>query len=149
MLEQNCFNKNHQTEWFENPWKFSDSLEAVEAVLTKKSVCVCYFLTKKRPKAVVRPWLILQKKYFMVFERYIPELKKYDTISFLHQPMTSGQPLKIVQTYGAPCRLNKLALILISLWYNISYLWAFGCVQAYHVTELNTRTPKVSINNNK
>ena len=41
------------------------------------------------------------KKYFMVFERYIPELKKYDSISFLHQPMTSGQPLKIVQRHMA------------------------------------------------
>ena len=37
----------------------------------------------------------------MVFERYIPELKKYDGISFLHQPMTSGQPLKIVQRHMA------------------------------------------------
>merc|ERR1712051_624709 len=41
------------------------------------------------------------KKYFMEFERYIPELKKYDTILFLHQPMTSGQPLKIVQRHMA------------------------------------------------
>ena len=41
------------------------------------------------------------KKYFMVFERYIPELKKYDSILFLHQPMTSGQPLKIVQRHMA------------------------------------------------
>ena len=50
---------------------------------------------------------MLQKNYFMVFERYIPELKKYDGILFLHQPMTSGQPLKIVQRcmYGAPCRV--------------------------------------------
>ena len=37
----------------------------------------------------------------MVFERYIPELKKYDSISFLHQPMTSGQPLKVVQRHMA------------------------------------------------
>ena len=37
----------------------------------------------------------------MEFERYIPELKKYDTILFLHQPMTSGQPLKIVQRHMA------------------------------------------------
>ena len=44
---------------------------------------------------------MLQKIYFMVFERYIPELKKYDGISFLHQPMTSGQPLKIVQRHMA------------------------------------------------
>ena len=44
---------------------------------------------------------MLQKIYFMVFERYIPELKKYDSISFLHQPMTSGQPLKIVQRHMA------------------------------------------------
>lgn len=42
---------------------------------------------------------MLQKIYFMVFERYIPELKKYDSISFLHQPMASGQPLKIVQRH--------------------------------------------------
>ena len=43
---------------------------------------------------------MLQKIYFMVFERYIPELKKYDDgILFLHQPMTSGQPLKIVQKH--------------------------------------------------
>ena len=44
---------------------------------------------------------MLQKIYFMVFERYIPELKKYDGILFLHQPMTSGQPLKIVQRHMA------------------------------------------------
>ena len=44
---------------------------------------------------------MLQKIYFMVFERYIPELKKYDGISFLHQPMTSGQPLKFVQRHMA------------------------------------------------
>ena len=37
----------------------------------------------------------------MVFERYIPELKEYDGISFLHQPMTSGQPLKVVQRHMA------------------------------------------------
>ena len=42
---------------------------------------------------------MLQKIYFMVFERYIPGLKEYDGISFLHQPMTSGQPLKIVQRH--------------------------------------------------
>jgi hypothetical protein len=44
---------------------------------------------------------MLHKFYFIVFERYIPELKKYDSISFLHQPMTSGQPLKIVQRHMA------------------------------------------------
>ena len=44
---------------------------------------------------------MLQKIYFMVFERYIPELKKYDGILFLHQPMTSGQPLEIVQGHMA------------------------------------------------
>jgi len=44
---------------------------------------------------------MLQKNYFMVFERYIPELKKYDSISFLHQTMASGQPLKIVQRHMA------------------------------------------------
>lgn len=44
---------------------------------------------------------MLQKIYFMVFERYIPELKKYDSILFLYQPMTSGQPLKIVQRHMA------------------------------------------------
>ena len=43
----------------------------------------------------------------MEFERYIPEFKKYDTILFLHQPMTSGQPLKIVQRNMAhPVVLN-------------------------------------------
>ena len=56
--------------------------------------CVCLLLfDQKRPKAVVRPWLMLQKIYFMVFERYIPELKKYDTILFLH--------LKIIQRHMA------------------------------------------------
>ena len=124
MLEQNCFNKNNQTELFENSWKFSDSLEAVEAVLTKKSVCVCYFLTKKRPKAVVRPWLMLQKIYFTVFERYIPELTKYDGISFLHQPMASGQPLKIVQRHMEhPVDLTFSSIIpcLICTWNK--YFW--------------------------
>jgi hypothetical protein len=42
---------------------------------------------------------MLQKICFMVFERYIHELKKCDGILFLHQPMTSGQPLKIVQRH--------------------------------------------------
>ena len=56
---------------------------------------------------------MLQKKYFMVFERYIPELKKYDGISFLHQPMTSGQPLKIVQRHMAhPVGLIATAIYL-------------------------------------
>ena len=44
---------------------------------------------------------MLQKIYLMVFERYIPELKKYDSFSFLHQPMAPGQPLKIVQRHMA------------------------------------------------
>ena len=45
----------------------------------------------------------------MVFERYIPELKKYDSISFLHQPIASGQPLKIVQRHMAhPVYCNLL-----------------------------------------
>ena len=47
----------------------------------------------------------------MEFERYIPELKKYDTILFLHQPMTSGQPLKIVQRHMAhPVHTYKIAV---------------------------------------
>ena len=72
--------------------------------------CVCLLLfDQKRPKAVVRPWLMLQKIYFMVFERYIPELKKYDSISFLHQPMASGQPLKIVQRHMAHPVLTKIS----------------------------------------
>ena len=50
---------------------------------------------------------MLQKNYFMVFERYIPELKKYDSISFLHQPMASGQPLKIVQRHMAHPVIEK------------------------------------------
>jgi len=41
------------------------------------------------------------KNFLMVFERYIPDLKNYDSILFLHQPMTSGQPLKIVQKHMA------------------------------------------------
>ena len=53
---------------------------------------------------------MLQKIYFMVFERYIPEFKKYDSISFLHQPMTSGQPLKIVQRHMAhPVSIDKIS----------------------------------------
>jgi hypothetical protein len=32
---------------------------------------------------------------------YIPELKKYDSILFLHQTMTSGQPLKTVLRHMA------------------------------------------------
>ena len=45
----------------------------------------------------------------MAFERYIPELKKYDSILFLYQPMTSGQPLKIVQRHMAhPVYCNLL-----------------------------------------
>ena len=53
---------------------------------------------------------MLQKIYFMVFERYIPELKKYDSISFLHQPMASGQPLKIVQRHMAHPVVHKFQL---------------------------------------
>ena len=57
---------------------------------------------------------MLQKIYFMVFERYIPELKKYDSISFLHQPMTSGQPLKIVQRHMAhPVEYTLVARITV------------------------------------
>ena len=37
----------------------------------------------------------------MICDRYIPELKKYDSILFLHQTMTSGKPLKIVQRHMA------------------------------------------------
>ena len=45
----------------------------------------------------------------MPFERYIPELKKYDSILFLYQPITSGQPLKIVQRHMAhPVYCNLL-----------------------------------------
>ena len=45
----------------------------------------------------------------MAFERYIPELKKYDSILFLYQPITSGQPLKIVQRHMAhPVYCNLL-----------------------------------------
>ena len=59
---------------------------------------------------------MLQKKCFMVFERYIPELKKYDCISFLHQPMTSGQPLKIIQRHMAhPVGNENYQLFLISM----------------------------------
>ena len=38
---------------------------------------------------------------FLWYLKGIPELKKYDSILFLHQPMTSGQPLKIVQRHMA------------------------------------------------
>ena len=44
----------------------------------------------------------------MAFERYIPELKKYDSISFLHQTMTSEQPLKIVQRHMAHPVVQKI-----------------------------------------
>ena len=63
---------------------------------------------------------MLQKIYFMVFERYIPELKKYDSISFLHQPMTSGQPLKIVQRHMArPVRQMALAINIFNFNFDI------------------------------
>ena len=81
---------------------------------------------------------MLQKIYFMVFERYIPELKKYDSISFLHQPMASGQPLKIVQRHMAhpvDVRSNcyairtKLSLFICSLFFSIKYqcMYAVFC----------------------
>ena len=57
---------------------------------------------------------MLQKIYFMVFERYIPELKKYDSILFLHQPMTSREPLKIVQKHMAHPRRSGQLLHLLS-----------------------------------
>ena len=41
------------------------------------------------------------KKLFYGMVWYIPESKKIDSISFLYQPMTSGQPLKIVQRHMA------------------------------------------------
>ena len=92
--------------------------------------CVCLLLfDQKRPKAVVRPWLMLQKIYFMVFERYIPELKKYDSISFLHQPMASGQPLKIVQRHmahpvdGATFKIFKPHISCCVLWSLFSFLF--------------------------
>ena len=47
------------------------------------------------------------KIFYVIFERYIPELKKYDSILFLHQPMASGQPLQIVQRYMAHPVLQK------------------------------------------
>lgn len=50
---------------------------------------------------------MLQKICFMVFERYIPELKEYDSILFLHQPLTSGQPLKVVQRLTTHPVLNN------------------------------------------
>ena len=60
---------------------------------------------------------MLQKIYFMVFERYIPGLKEYDGISFLHQPMTSGQPLKIVQRHMAhPVVLKGMCYISTKFW---------------------------------
>ena len=102
--------------------------------------CVCLLLfDQKRPKAVVRPWLMLQKIYFMVFERYIPELKKYDSISFLHQPMTSGQPLKIVQRHMAhPVYFKILGLwswpgsnnLLCGCqyWQFVSFFWIFASI---------------------
>ena len=53
-------------------------------------------------------------QFFMVFDRHIPELKKFDSILFLHQPMTSGQPLKIVQRHMAhPVELENKAYFLI------------------------------------
>ena len=56
----------------------------------------------------------------MEFERYIPEIKKYDTILFLHQPMTSGQPLKIVQRHMAhPVDINLKPGFLINSGYYI------------------------------
>ena len=61
----------------------------------------CLILLYSTKEAVVRPWMMLEKICFMVFERYIPELKKYDSILFLYQPITSGQPLKIVQRHMA------------------------------------------------
>ena len=56
----------------------------------------------------------------MEFERYIPQLKKYDSILFLHQPMTSGQPLKIVQRHMA----HPVVFLLRQIWiikYSIKY----------------------------
>ena len=62
--------------------------------------CTCLLLFyRKRPKAVVRPWVMLQFFFGGIWKVYT-WVKKYDSIPFLHQPMTSGQPLKIVQTYG-------------------------------------------------
>ena len=47
------------------------------------------------------------KNFLMVFERYIPEIKNYDGILFPHQPLTSGQPLKIVKRHMAqPVHIN-------------------------------------------
>ena len=100
MLEQNCFNKNNHTEWFENLWKFFDSLEAVEAVLTQKNVRVCCFLNKKGQRLLWgHGWCY--KKIFQGIWQVYTWLKKYDSILFLHQPMTSEQPLKIVQRHMA------------------------------------------------
>ena len=61
MLEQNCFNKNNQTELFKNSWKFSDSLEAIEAVLTKK-LCVSAAFWPKMAKGCSEAVISLQIK---------------------------------------------------------------------------------------
>ena len=63
----------------------------------------------------------------MEFERYIPELKKYDTILFLHQPMTSGQPLKIVQRHmahpvGTYLPRNQFDFTSISFYFSLTLL---------------------------
>ena len=99
---------------------------------------------------------MLQKIYFMVFERYIPELKKYDGISFLHQPMTSGQPLKIVQRHMAHPVSHCFSLI-------ISYLFIIlraknstehqktilGLVFLYEITDFCTKNSEYFCHNSK
>ena len=70
---------------------------------------------------------MLQKIYLMVFERYIPELKKYDSFSFLQQPMASGQPLKIVQRRMAHPVGQKYKNIFIGFLVQMKILkFAFG-----------------------
>ena len=75
------------------------------------------------------------KKFLMVFEKYIPELKNYDSILFLHQPMTSGQPLKIVQRHMA----NPVCIVvksMVTIWQNFV---AFSDYMYFTLNMLNSR----------
>ena len=70
-----------------------------------QKTCVCLLLfDQKRPKAVVRPWLMLQKKMFYGIWKVYTWAKKI----WLHFISTSTHDLRTAsenrsKTYGAPC----------------------------------------------
>ena len=72
----------------------------------QKKLCVSAAFWPKKAKSCSEAMINVTKIYFMVFERYIPELKKI----WWHFISTSAHDLRTAsenrsKTYGAPCML--------------------------------------------